>query len=144
MKQTFCFPPIAGEDLRLESVADRSAADIGLALLDAGPEFVIHAVVCQGQDNKGVVDDTCDDHMPRAIDLAPGPRDAAPAVSKVVVDAARHDCDTGTFRVFKQIHQGLLDQYLLSLPARDAEFGLAPPQNSVQLALRWPGEQDIA
>jgi hypothetical protein len=91
----------AAEDLLLESVADGSAADIGLALLYAGLELVIHAVVRQGQDNKGVVDDTCDDQMPRAADLARSPRNAAPAVSKVVVDAARYDRNAGTFRVFK-------------------------------------------
>jgi hypothetical protein len=98
----------------------------------------------QGQDDKGFVDDARDYQMARAADLARSPRNAAPAVSKVVVDAASYDCNAARFRVFEQIHQGLLDQSLVSPSAEGAELGLAPSQDVVQLALRGPGEQDIA
>jgi len=103
------------------------ALDIGLAVLYAGPELVVHAVVCQGQDDEGLVDDARDYQMARAADLARSPRNAAPAVSQVVVDAASDDCNAGTFRVFEQIHQSLLDQSLISLSAEGAELGLAAP-----------------
>jgi hypothetical protein len=38
----------------------------------------------------------------------------------------------------------LLDQSLISLPPENAEPGLAPSQDFVQLALCRPGEQYIA
>jgi hypothetical protein len=118
--------------------------DIGLALPNAAPDLVIHAVVRQCQDNKRVVDDASDYQMPRPADLARGSRNAPPAVSKVVMDAASHVSDAGSFRVFKQIHQGLLDQNLVSLSAEGTEFRFTPPQDFAQLPLRGPGEQDTA
>ena len=81
--------------------------------------------------------------MARAADLARSPLHAVPAEPEVVVDAASDDCGAGTFRVLEQIHQGLLDQGLISLSAEHAELGLAPPQDFVQLALCGAGEEDI-
>lgn len=82
--------------------------------------------------------------MARAADLAWNPRNTAPAVSKVIVNAASDNRDARTPRVVEQIHQRLLDQNLISLSPESAELGRAPPQDVIQLALRGRGEQDIA
>jgi hypothetical protein len=124
--------------------ANGSAFDIGFTVPYAGPEFVVHAVVRQGQDDRGLVDDTRNYQVARAPDLTRSSRNAAPAVSQVVVDAASYDRNAGAFRILEQVHQGLLDQCLVSPSAGSAELDLAPPQNFVQLALRGSREQDIA
>jgi hypothetical protein len=98
----------------------------------------------QRQNDRGFVDDARDDQMPRAADLAGTPRNPAPAVSQVVVDAAGDDGNAGTFRVFHQIHQRLLDQRLISPPAEATELDLTPPQDVAQLVLRGSGEQHTA
>jgi len=60
------------------------------------------------------------------------------------MNAASDDCNAGTFRVLEQVHQGLLDQCLISPSAESAELRLAPSQDFVQLALCRAGEPDIA
>ncbi len=134
----------AAERELLESLTAHSAFEIGLPLPDSCPDLVLHAVVRQGQHDKGLFDDSRDDQMARAADLARNPRNAAPAVSKVIVDAASDNRDAGTAWVVEQIHQGLLNQNLISLSPESAELDRAPPQDFVQLALRGRGEQDIA
>jgi hypothetical protein len=97
-------PPKAAKDRPPRISRRHSPFDIGLPLLYAGLEFVVHAVVHQGQDDKGLADDTRNYQMARAADLARSPRHAAPAVPEVVVDTARDDCGAGPFCVLEQIH----------------------------------------
>src|SRR5580658_3875810 len=127
-----------------ESVATHSTFNFSLALPNARDELIFHGVVRQGQDDQVFVNGARDDEMTGATDVAQGRRNAAPAVSEVVMDAARHDPDAGPRRILEQIHQGLLDQRLITLPANGAKFAFAAPQDRKQLTFGGRGEQDIA
>jgi hypothetical protein len=131
-------------DFPKKPVAADSTFDISLTLPNAGDELIFHGVMCQSQNDQRFVNGARDDQMAGATDMAKARRNAAPAVSEVIMDAVSHDPDAGPRRVLEQIHQGLLDQRLITLPAGGAILAFAAPRDCKQLTFGGRGEQDIA
>jgi len=108
-------PPSAGEDRVGQPTFWRSISHLVLPLLFANPNLVVHLVMRQGQHDKGLADNPGNNQVAGAADHALGPSNTAPAVPKLIVDAAGDHCHARMLWILKQIHQGLFDQSLISL-----------------------------